>query len=305
MQSEHFPKKQCARGRARSQSRRSLDAGEFAPLAIASVRLKLNSIQFLGTGVIAARIGTRERLIRAAQEELIQGHGLLEMQAVAKRARVSVGLAYHHFGSKAGLIAAVVEAFYDRLEEAAFNPANLTQDWAGREKERIAAYISFHYDHPFAPLVVGPLSRAAEVLDVEQAFTRRQLAAGAHNLRAGQREGVIPADLDPRLAIALMIGGIHQALIGALTKSPRPDRDELTEKIWVFVAAALRLPPGRRALECARQRREPNPCRGGPPWPIRTSSTRRRPATARPICSTPAAAAISGPAMRSCPRRRC
>ena len=65
----------------------------------------------------ATRIGTPERLIRSAQDELIQTHGLLEMQAVAKRAKVSVGLAYHHFGSKAGLIAAVVEAFYNRLED--------------------------------------------------------------------------------------------------------------------------------------------------------------------------------------------
>lgn len=190
----------------------------------------------------ATKIGTPERLIRAAQEELVHSHGLLEMQAVAKRAKVSVGLAYHHFGSKAGLIAAVVEGFYNRLEEAAFSPSKLiSADWAGREKERIAAYISFHYDHPFAPLVVGALSRAAEVLDVEQAFTKRQLTAGAHNLRAGQRDGVIPADLDPRLTIALMIGGIRQALIGALTSSHRPDRDELTDKIWVFVAGALRL----------------------------------------------------------------
>jgi AcrR family transcriptional regulator len=188
------------------------------------------------------KIGTPERLIRAAQDELIQGGGLLEMQGVAKRAKVSVGLAYHHFGSKAGLIAAVVEAFYDRLEEAAFAPSNLTaSDWAGREKQRIAAYISFHYDHPFAPLVIGPLSRAAEVLDVEQAFTKRQLAAGAYNVRAGQREGVIPADLDPRLTIALMIGGIRQALIGALTKTERPNRVELTEKIWILIAGALRL----------------------------------------------------------------
>ena len=191
----------------------------------------------------ATKIGTPERLIRAAQEELIGGQGLLEMQAVARRAKVSVGLAYHHFGSKAGLIAAVVEAFYNRLETAAFDPAKLmSSDWAGREKERIAAYIAFHYDHPFAPLVVGPLSRAAEVLDVEQAFTRRQLTAGAHNLRAGQREGIIPAELDPRLTIALMIGGIRQALIGALTSSHRPDRNELTDKIWVLVAGALRLP---------------------------------------------------------------
>ena len=193
--------------------------------------------------MVPTKIGTPERLIRAAQEELIQGRGLLEMQAVAKRAKASVGLAYHHFGSKAGLIAAVVEAFYDRLEDVAFKPSNLvSSDWTGREKERIAAYIAFHYDHPFAPLVVGALSRAAEVLDVEQAFTRRQLAAGAYNLRAGQRDGVIPADLDPRLTIALMIGGIRQALIGALTKAQRPDRQDLTNKIWVFVAGALRLP---------------------------------------------------------------
>lgn len=189
------------------------------------------------------KIGASERLIRAAQEELIASHGLLEMQAVAKRAKVSVGLAYHHFGSKAGLIAAVVEGFYNRLEEAAFSPSKLVSpDWAGREKERIAAYIAFHYDHPFAPLVVGPLNRAPEVLDVEQAFTRRQLTAGAYNLRAGQRDGVIPADLDPRLTIALLIGGIRQALIAALTTDNRPDRVELTEKIWVFVCGGLRLP---------------------------------------------------------------
>jgi len=193
--------------------------------------------------MIDKRMGTPERLIRAAQDELIQGHGVLEMQAVAKRAKVSVGLAYHHFGSKAGLIAAVVEAFYNRLEAAAFNPANLvSSDWAGREKERVAAYIAFHYDHPFAPIVVGPLSRAAEVLDVELAFTKRQLTAGAYNLRAAQREGVIPGDFDPRLTIALMIGGIRQALIGALTSGKRPDRDVLTEKIWVFITGALRLP---------------------------------------------------------------
>ena len=42
-------------------------------------------------------ITTRERLVQAARKELLQNHGHLEMQAVAKRARVSVGLAYHHF----------------------------------------------------------------------------------------------------------------------------------------------------------------------------------------------------------------
>lgn len=186
--------------------------------------------------------GTRERLLAAAQEELIEGQGHLEMQAVARRAQVSVGLAYHHFGSKAGLIAAVVEDFYEHLDEAAFGGARLSaSNWADREKERIGAYVAFHYEHPFAPLVIGPLSRAPEVLDVETAFTSRQLAAGARMLEAAQRDGIVPGDLDPHLTIALMIGGIRQALIGALTADRRPDPARLTGDIWAFMAAALRL----------------------------------------------------------------
>ena len=213
-------------------------------------------------------IGTRQRLIEAAEQELIRSHGHLEMQAVSKRAQASVGLAYHHFGSKAGLIAAVVEAFYSRLDEMVFkegkpssgkSPAakspsakspsakspgikSPSEGWADREKRRIASYVAFHYDHPFAPLVIGALSRAPEVLDVETAFTNRQLAAGALMLEAAQRNGFVPNYINPHLTIALMIGGIRQALIGALMSQQRPDPDKLTDEIWAFMAAALRLP---------------------------------------------------------------
>jgi AcrR family transcriptional regulator len=188
-------------------------------------------------------IGTRERLIRAAEKELIRSHGHLEMQAVSKRAQASVGLAYHHFGSKAGLIAAVVEAFYSRLDEVVFKDAKSpSEGWADREKRRIASYVAFHYDHPFAPLVIGALSRAPEVLDVETAFTNRQLAAGALMLQAAQRDGVVPNYINPHLTIALMIGGIRQALIGVLMSKQRPDPGKLADEIWAFMAGALRLP---------------------------------------------------------------
>ncbi|MEO6841925.1 MAG: TetR/AcrR family transcriptional regulator [Bradyrhizobium sp.] len=184
-------------------------------------------------------------MIRAAEKELIRSHGHLEMQAVAKRTRVSVGLAYHYFGSKAGLIAAVVEAFYSRLDEVVFNDSRLPSEcWADRERRRIAAYIAFHYDHPFAPLVIGALSRAPEVLDVERAFTNRQLAGGARMLEAAQRKGFVPGHIAPDLTIALMIGGIRQALIGVLMREQRPDPEKLTDEIWAFIAGALRLRGG-------------------------------------------------------------
>lgn len=187
--------------------------------------------------------GARERLVAAAQAELIAGHGHLEMQAVARRAQLSVGLAYHHFGSKSGLVAAVVEAFYQQLDAAAFVARDLPSgSWAEREKARVGAYVAFHYAHPFAPLVIGTLSRSPEVLDVETAFTSRTLAAGAAMIRAAQRDGAVRADLDPALAIALMSGGIRQAMLAALTAEMRPEPAALTDAIWSFMAAALRPP---------------------------------------------------------------
>jgi AcrR family transcriptional regulator len=83
----------------------------------------------------AANVGMRERLLCAAQEELTQGQGHLEMQAVARRARVSVGLAHHHFGSKAGLIAAVVEEFYSRLDTAAFQRRQVAVKRRGKPRK--------------------------------------------------------------------------------------------------------------------------------------------------------------------------
>jgi hypothetical protein len=41
-----------------------------------------------------------------------------------------------------------------------------------------------------------------------------------------------------------MIGGIRQALIGALLSEARPDPEKLTDAIWAFIAGALRLTAG-------------------------------------------------------------
>lgn len=185
---------------------------------------------------------TRDALVAAAELELVRGQGQLEMQALAARAKVSIGLAYHHFGSKAGLVAAVVEAFYLRLELAVFRHAGVTgASWATRERARIGDYIRFHYGDPLAPLVIGALIRAPEVQDIERAFTERQLKDGARMIAAAQRDGIVGATVDSHVIIALMSGGIRQALIGALLAENRPDADRLTEEIWSFMADALRL----------------------------------------------------------------
>jgi hypothetical protein len=83
-----------------------------------------------------------------------------------------------------------------------------------------------------------------KVLDVERVFTSRQLAAGARTFEAAQRNGFVPDHIAPHLTIALMIGGIRQALICVLISEERPDPGKLAAEIWAFMAGALRLTAG-------------------------------------------------------------
>ena len=50
--------------------------------------------------------------------ELVRGNGVLELSALTRRAQLSTGALYHHFGSKSGLLAAVYDDFYHGLRHA-------------------------------------------------------------------------------------------------------------------------------------------------------------------------------------------
>lgn len=184
---------------------------------------------------------TRERLLRAAEAELIERDGALEVASVAARAEVSVGLLYRYFGSKAGLVAAVVESFYDRLhaEVADTDPAP-DADWASRERKRLELSVAFHYREPLAAVVLSRLSREPEVAGVEVRRIGRLVEDAAKNVEAGQRRGELPADLDARTVGAMLIGGFRVAMGEALTRRRRPDVGVLVEELWRFVVNGVR-----------------------------------------------------------------
>lgn len=187
---------------------------------------------------------TRRRLLEAAAAELVAGGGTAEVAAIAVRVGVSVGLIYRHFGSKAGLLAAVVGDFYDRLDAGVLNvdPAP-GSDWATRERIRVERDVAFHYAEPLAPVVLGRLSREPEVAAVEARWIAREIELAARNLERGQCSGEIPADLDPGLAGAMVLGGIRQALGAVLSRAAPPPQALVAEELWRFVAAAVRCAP--------------------------------------------------------------
>ena len=129
------------------------------------------------------------------------------MAWVAKAAGVSAGLAYHHFGSKEGLLVAVVNDFYDRVERASlmarFDEAT---DWEAREQERVRLYIDFLLTDPLGIVVLSRLSHAPGVAAVEAERWDRLVTVGARNIAAGQqRPGVAVVAAQPAHPAASVI----------------------------------------------------------------------------------------------------
>ncbi|MEM7138911.1 MAG: TetR/AcrR family transcriptional regulator [Myxococcota bacterium] len=192
---------------------------------------------------MAGTSANRARLVDAAAAALVAGEGSFEVQEVARRAGLSVGLAYHRFGSKAGLIAAVVEQMYDRLLDAIEIPHWPAHDWSGRERERTRRFIEFVYDNPVAAIVFSKLASEPEVVGVATARWNGVVDEGARNIAQGQRRGVLPRGSEPRVLSALINGAVRHAVAQALTDEPRPDRNQLTDEVWNFIAGGLRLGP--------------------------------------------------------------
>ena len=195
----------------------------------------------------SVRRGTgREALHAAAGEELIERRGVLEVGSVAKRAGVSVGLIYRHFGSKAGLLAAVVGDFYVRFDAEVLDvdPAP-GAGWAERERRRTEMAVAFHYDNELAPIVLARMARDPEVAAVEARHLRVQVARGTRNVVRGQRDGEIPEDIDAGIAAAVILGGVRQALVEVLSRREPPPRALVADQLWRLVVSAVRVKESR------------------------------------------------------------
>ena len=187
----------------------------------------------------------RRILIGVAREVLAQGDGELEMMQVAELAGVSEGLAYYHFGNKAGLLDAVVRDFYERLDDAVMAVPFPGDTWIERERARTAEFVRLMYEDPIAPLVLNVL-RVDPALHAEERERRRRLnALGARNIANAQRAGEIASSHDPKLLVAMILGGIMAGVTEALSDTPSKPMEETQAAAWEFVlrAAGLQVPP--------------------------------------------------------------
>ncbi len=185
---------------------------------------------------------TRQRLVAAAADALLEGEGEFEMSQVARRARVSDGLPYHYFGSKAGALSAVIDAFYDRYYAVVNQPLDGSRPWPEREFERLQSWLGFLYGERLAPIVLGRMGRTVQVAGLESARQDQLIELARRNIELGQRAGDISETIDAGIAAAAIIGAIRQAASQAFQAPEPPALAVLTAQLWGLIAGALGLP---------------------------------------------------------------
>jgi AcrR family transcriptional regulator len=187
---------------------------------------------------------TRERLLQAARERAIASGGHFEIADVAKAAGVVPSLVHRYFGSKSGLVRALVDDFFDRFQAEVLD---LDLDdrgrWAQHERARLEAGVRFHYAEPFAVVLYGALARDPEVARREAVRIGAVVSRAARSIRKGQKAGELPVGVDPGLAGAAMFGAMRLVMVEALTRKQRPPAQQVIDALWRQVAASVRIDP--------------------------------------------------------------
>ena len=179
------------------------------------------------------------RILAAAEEILRTGDGELEMGQVAEKAGVSVGLAYHYFGSKSGMLGAIIDAFYDRYNAVVNQYIDPDIQWGLREKNRLKASVEFLYNDPMAPIILGKMGQTNQVAAIESARHEQMIEMATRNIGSGIKRGDIGRHIDPAIAGAAITGAMRSAIMHAMAMRPRPAPEKLTHQIWGLIAGAL------------------------------------------------------------------
>ena len=145
--------------------------------------------------------GTRRRLLDAAYDVLAQrGAGGTSVRAVEEAAGVPHGSVRHHFGSRAGLVAALVDDLvaHDQAR-AAESPAAMVERLLGPERTRTTARYELFLLAMRDPALRAHIVRARDLL---VATVQSRLVAAESNPAAGVTSGT-PADRARALVAAL------------------------------------------------------------------------------------------------------
>jgi AcrR family transcriptional regulator len=196
--------------------------------------------------VSAVAAGTRERLLRSAQELIEEGgYGDASVAAITERAGVAAGTLYRHWPSKGELFAELFRVVCDReiaaMDAAARGAAGSSE--ASHVRTVQAMLITFAERALRNPrlawaLIAEPVDPLvdAERIAYRREYARRQVDELQEAIVAGE----IP-EQDVELTAAALVGGVGEALVGPLSPvaGSAPPAGEIIDSLRAFVARAV------------------------------------------------------------------
>lgn len=189
----------------------------------------------------AAKESTRKRILDAARQEIVLGKGGIEVANMAKRAGVSDGLTYYHFGNKSGLINAIVNDFYGHFDDKVAGVPFEGKTWAEREQARVNAMVTLFYEDPVAMIAVNRLRTDPTFADEEAKRNNRLEQLGASNIASAQKAGELGPTLNPLMMASMLLAGVMTGVRVALTSLPQLTVAQAQRSVWNFVARAVGL----------------------------------------------------------------
>jgi AcrR family transcriptional regulator len=147
---------------------------------------------------------TRDRILAAALAEFsAEGFAGARVARIARRAKINKRMLYHYFGNKEDLFR---EIFDRKLQERA--------GWISEAPAELGASLAYWFqmaceDSDWIRLIQWEALAAGEEPVIREAERRASLVRTLEDLRARQRRGLVPGDLD--------VGHLLLTLLGVLT----------------------------------------------------------------------------------------
>lgn len=143
-----------------------------------------------------------------------RGYHASRVGDIAEEAGVAHGLLYHYFASKDEVLETIFRETWSELL-AAVRDVEESGEPAREQIRHVVAILlrSWRRDPDLVRVLIREVTRSAElgrrVAEIGEAF-----AAIERIIRAGMERGELRADLDPRLASAILYGAIEETLTG-------------------------------------------------------------------------------------------
>ena len=198
-----------------------------------------NMKQAAPPGMSERVFNTRTKILDVARRRFARlGFEKSTTADIARTTGLSEGTVFQHFGTKMGLLEAVMDQYYDTLISESGQIIETTSDPLDRLTSLLTHY-ALQLDDQWDLIRVfnqlGRYGRDAFVIrfdDHNRAYTALYLT----QFRAMQAEGVIRADIRPEFSRDLLLGGLEHYAIGHFSRNrPHDTRAHVALLIRVFL----------------------------------------------------------------------